>query len=350
MNVSPTTERHRRDTPVPDWITRLPKVELHLHLDCCLSFAAASRLAPGLSEGEYRERFVAPARCRDFAEWVTRVDPALDLLQTAEGLHVVTQDLFQQLRADNVVYAEIRFAPFLHTRDGLTADDGVRAVADAAREAMRATGVEARLILCTLRHFSPEESRRTAELAARGDELVVALDIAGDEARFPAAPHAEAFALAKDAGLALTAHAGEGAGAQSVREALDLLGPSRIGHGTRSAEDPALVERLASDRIHLESCPGSNVQIGVVPSLASHPIDRLAAAGVSIGISTDARTVADTTLSEEYAGLAAAFGWDEQAFRRHNGDALDAAFIPAELRERLRRQLDSPSLADDSKP
>ncbi len=123
----------------------LPKIELHLHLDCCVSFAAASRLDPSLTEAAYRTRFVAPAKCRDFAQWVTQVDPALALMQAEQGLRLLTADVFRQLRADNVVYAELRFAPLLHTRRGLTAKEVVAIVERGAAAASRATAVEARL-------------------------------------------------------------------------------------------------------------------------------------------------------------------------------------------------------------
>ena len=348
--ASPTTPTGRRAEPVPPVLAAMPKVELHLHLDCCVSFRTAARLVPGLSEREYRDEFIAPARCRSFAEWVTRVEPALALLQTVVGLRLVTADLFRQLAADGVVYAEVRFAPLLHTRGGLTPEEVVGTVEAATEEAIRETGVEARLILCTLRHFSAADSVRTAKLAAaRGGSLVVGLDIAGDEANFPLEPHVAAFALATDLGIARTAHAGEGAGAQSVRETLDRLAPSRIGHGVRSIEDPALVARLARDGTHLEICPGSNEQTGVLATGAVHPIDRLYRTGVSVGISTDARAVVDTTLSEEYARVTRVHGWSIAELRRCNEAALAAAFLPDAVRHRIKPRLGSP-LAEDELP
>ncbi len=321
-------------------LAALPKVELHLHLDCCVSFAVAAGLDPSLSEAEYRARFVAPSRCRDFAEWVTRVDPALDLMQSEEGLRLVTADVFRQLRADNVVYAELRFAPLLHTRRGLAPEEVVAIVEREAVVASRATGVEARLILCTLRHFGAEQSMRTVELVERfRGTLVAALDIAGDEAAHGLAPHVAAFERAARKGIPRTAHAGEGAGAGSVRETLDRLAPARIGHGVRSAEDPGLVARLAREGVHLEVCPGSNVQIGVLNSLVDHPVTVLNRAGVPLSIGTDARAVGDRALIQEYAALRRSHGWDEAAFRRCNRAALDAAFLAEDAKRRLRQLL-----------
>ena len=318
----------------------LPKVELHLHLDCCVSFPVAAQLDPTLTEAAYRALFVAPARCRNFAEWVTHVDPALDLLQTEEGLRLATEDLFDQLRRDNVIYAELRFAPLLHTRAGLSPTEVVRIVDEAAAAASRRTGIEGRLILCTLRHFAPQQSLETAELVARfAGTRVAALDIAGDEEAYPLAPHAEAFAFAKRKGIPTTAHAGEWSGAGSVRETLALLAPRRIGHGMRCAEDADLVARLAQERIHLEVCPTSNVQTGAIASPEAHPIDRLYRAGVSLGVSTDARAVCDVTLADEYARLIATHDWGVKELRRCADMAADAAFVSDDVRSRLKARL-----------
>ncbi len=203
------------------------------------------------------------------------------LMQTAEQLRLVTLDAFEQLRRDGVVYAELRFAPLFHTQRGLTPEQVVAAVDAAVAEGRTQTGVEVRLILCTLRHFTPEQALETAALAVRfaamRDSAVVALDVAGDEANYPLAPSVPAFAYAADHGLALTAHAGEAAGPASVREVLAELRPTRLGHGVRSIEDPALVAQLARDRIHMEVCPTSNVQTN--PSSASgKPASRSASA------------------------------------------------------------------------
>lgn len=321
-------------------VRRLPKVELHLHLDCCVRYPVAARLDPTLTEEGYRTRFVAPAKCRDFAEWVERVEPALDLMQTEAGLRLVTRDVFRQLREDNVVYAEVRFAPLLHTRAGLSPAAVVGIVEGEAADAVGETGVEARLILCTLRHFAPEQSLETVDLVERfRGTLVAGLDIAGDEIAYPLAPHVPAFRRAASRGIPYTAHAGEGAGAGSVRETLDRLAPTRIGHGVRGVEDPALVERLARDGVHLEVCPSSNVQIDVVATYADHPIDRLARAGVSVGVSTDARAIVDVTLGEEYAALERTFGWGAEAFRLCNEAALAVAFVPEDVRRRLMARL-----------
>lgn len=168
---------------------------------------------------------------------------------------------------------------------------------------------------------------------------VVALDIAGDEAGFPLQPQLPAFAYAVRHGFCRTAHAGEAAGAPSVWETLDLLKPSRIGHGLRSVEDANLIAHLKEHRIHLEMCPSSNVQTNAVATHADHCIDELMRDGVSVGVNTDSRTMGNLTLNEEYLRLHRTFGWTARDFFRSNENALAAAFIPDRVRARLHDRL-----------
>ncbi len=322
-------------------LKRLPKIELHLHLDCSLSYTAVSRLAPQVTREEYEREFVAPARCTNLADFLSRAPKGFQLMQSEEALRTVVEDVFEQLARDGVVYAEIRFAPLLHTQEGLAPERVVEAVEDAAARQSSATGIEAGLILCTLRHFSEEQSMETARLVEqfRGS-CVVALDLAGDEAGFPLDAHIAAYRYARERGLSRTAHAGEACGPESVWETLRLLDPQRIGHGTRSIEDPALVEHLRRERIHLELCPSSNVQI--IPSIESwehHPIDRLYRAGISLSVSTDTRMLTPATLTGEYEGLRRTFGWSAEQFLQTNRMGVEAAFADAPVKDRVRRRL-----------
>jgi adenosine deaminase len=319
----------------------LPKIELHLHLDCSLSYAAVARLAPGVTREEYLSEYVAPERCTNLADFLARSPKGVGLMQEADALRLVTEDVFQQLRADGVIYAEIRFAPLLHLERGLTAERVVEIVNESTERMVLETGVEARLILCTLRHFTEEQSMRTVRLveAFRGTR-VAAIDIAGDEAGFPITAHVKAYDYARERGLCRTAHAGEACGPESVWETLRLLQPTRIGHGTRSVEDPALVAHLRENAIHLELCPSSNVQI--IPSLGElqrHPIDRLFRAQVPLSISTDSRMLTPTTLTREYEEVRRAFDWGPEDFLRTNLMAVDAAFVDDAVKARLREKL-----------
>lgn len=322
-------------------LAALPKVELHLHLDCSLSYAVVARLAPSVSRAEYERDFVAPARCANLADFLARAPNGFRLMQTPPALEAVTEDLFQQLQADGVIYAELRFAPLLHLEQGLTPERVVAVVERATDRLSAATGLEARLILCSLRHFTPAQSLATARLveAFRGSR-VAALDLAGDEAGYPLAGHIAAYDYARERGLFRTAHAGEGAGPESVWETLRVLQPTRVGHGTRSAEDPALVEHLRAARVHLELCPSANVQI--IPSLPNweaHPIDRLYRAGVRLNANTDSRMLTPTTLTREYEGLQRIFGWGPAEWLATNLMAVEAAFTDEAGKEPLRRRL-----------
>lgn len=319
---------------------QLAKVELHLHLDCSLSFAAVSNLAPHISRQEYDAEFVAPPACASLADFLTRAPRGFQLMQTEDALRMVTEDVFEQLRRDRVIYAEIRFAPLLHLLEGLSPEAVVAAVDRVTEQCIQATHIEARLILCTLRHFDQAQSLLTAQLVERfRGTRVAALDIAGDEAGFPIYPHIPAFRYAMDHGLHRTAHAGEACGASSVWETLQAFQPARIGHGVRSIEDPLLVDHLKRERIHLEVCPSSNVQTRTSLTYADHPVDRLFRAGVSLGISTDTRTITNVTLEQEYLRLREQFGWTDDELLACNREALRAAFIDEPTRGRLLAEL-----------
>ncbi len=318
----------------------LPKVELHLHLDCSLSYDVAHAIDPSITRGAYSADFIAPAKCTNLADFLTRAPKGVALMQAEEPLRLVTFDLFQQLRQDTVLYAEIRFAPLLHTEQGLPAERVVEIVEEATASASEETGIEARLILCTLRHYSGEQSMETVKLVERfKGPRVAALDIAGDEAGFPIDAHAAAFHYAAQHDIARTAHAGEARGAESVWETLRELRPSRIGHGVRSVEDSALLERLRQERIHLEVCPSSNMQTNMYDTYADHPIGTLYDQGLSLGVNTDARTITDVTLTEEYERLHRAFRWDKSHFLRCNLNALQASFLPEEVKRKLEERL-----------
>jgi adenosine deaminase len=317
------------------------KIELHLHLDCSLSYAAVVRLDDSISLEQYQREFIAPPRCTSLADFLTRAPRGFQLMQDEAALALVVEDLFEQLVTDRVIYAEIRFAPLLHTDRGLTAEQVVAAVDRATEACIRSSGIDARLILCTLRHFDIEQGLTTARLVERfRGSRVVALDIAGDEAGYPLDANVPAFRYAIDHGLHRTAHAGEARGPDSIWETLREFQPTRIGHGVRSIEDPVLIEHLKRERIHLEVCPTSNVQTGISRDFADHAVDKLYRAGVPLSINTDTRTITNITLTQEYRNLEQHFGWTSADLAACNQAAIDAAFVDEAsklaLRERLR--------------
>ncbi len=302
----------------------LPKVELHLHADCSLSYAVVSRLNPSITQDEYRNDFIPPAKCANLVEVLTRATNSVALMQTEEQLRLVIFDVFEQLQQENVFYAELRFAPLLHTEKGLSVEDVIEIVEAAASSASQTTGVETRLILCTLRHFSAEQSMQTVKLVERfKGTFVTALDIVGDEAGFPLDAHIPAFQFAAQNGIPYTAHAGESRGAESVWETLRTLRPSR----------------MRREHVHLELCPTSNFRTNAVDTYAEHPIERLYEAGISLSVSTDGRTLCNINLTREYEKLHTIFGWDETHFLQCNLNAVRAAFLPEAMKQRLESQL-----------
>jgi adenosine deaminase len=320
----------------------LPKIELHLHLDCSLSYAVVQQLDPSVTEAVYQNEYVAPSRCNDLVDYIRRAEKPIQLMQSKEALRLVTLDLFEQLKADGVIYAEIRFAPLLHVAGGLSPTEVVQAVEAATREGIARTGVEAGLILCTLRHYTEEQSMATVKLveAFKGTR-VVAFDIAGDEAGYPIEAHISSFQYAHEKQISCTAHAGEACGPARVWDTLKHFHPTRIGHGVRSIEDPALMEHLKAHDIHLEVCPNSNLQTNMYPRIEDHPADRILRSGVSMSVNTDARTVTPTTLSDEYALLHRVFGWTMSDFRHCNLESIRHCFAKADLKQRLNEQIET---------
>ncbi len=317
-------------------LKRIPKVELHLHLDCSLSYEVVSRIAPEVSLDRYRETFIAPPKCTNLADFLARADNGFNLMQTEHQLRLVTDDLFEQLRDDHVIYAEIRFAPLLHTEHGLKPEDVVEIVDDATAKAIDRTGVQARLILCTLRHYNQKQSLETAGLVLRfRGTRVAGFDMAADEAGFSIKEHIAAFQFAAAHHIPATVHAGEARGPESVWETLEHLRPQRIGHGVRSIEDPALIKHLQTQKIHLEVCPTCNIQTDVFAEYKDHPIREFFDLGLSIGVNTDARTMVNITLAGEYQKLHETFGWTKEHFVKCNSDALHASFISENEKKEL---------------
>lgn len=318
----------------------LPKIELHLHLDCSLSYDVVKKLDPSVTPEQYDHEFIAPPKCDDLVDFLKRAVKGFQLMQTKEALELVVYDLFEQLKKDNVIYAEIRFAPFLHLEKGLTPYEVVQTIEAATAESVKQTGIEARLILCTLRHYTEEQSMATVKLVEQfAGTYVAGFDIAGDEAGCPVTNHISAFKYAQEKALHITAHGGEAAGPESVWEVLEHFKPTRIGHGARSAEDEKLVLHLKEKKIHLEICPSCNVQTSMYDTYKDHPVDSLKKKGVLLNINTDCRTIVDITLNREYNKLHQNFGWTKEDFYECNVNAVKAAFIPVEVKDRLLKQL-----------
>lgn len=330
----------------PDLIRALPKAELHLHLDGSLRPVTAVELAAtagiGLDPGQAPSRLMAPPRGASQEELLAFFALPISLLQTAAALERATVELIQDLTDDGVRYAEIRWAPRLHLEAGLSVEEVIGAVAGGVRRATGALGSRAPLIgliVTAMRSHPPARNVELARLAAAFGAPVVGFDLAGLEQAYPSPPHAAAFRAAEEGGLALTVHAGEVPGADRIRDALGL-GVRRIAHGATTASDPELITLVRDRDVTLDLCPTSNVQAGIVASLAEHPLALLHRAGVSVTLSTDDRTVSDTTLSGEMTRTAVALeiSPDELAAIAVNG--FRRAFSPRRSVEPLLAEAD----------
>lgn len=318
----------------------LPKIELHVHLDCSISFDLACQLQPTLTLNQFRKEFIAPAKCSDLSHFLTFADRQIALLQTEQQLRLAIKDVIRQLKQDNIIYAEIRFAPFLHTRRGLSAFEVVTILTDEMAVWQDKWDITTGLILCTLRHYDELTSLKTAELADHfKNKGVCGFDIAGDEAGFGLSEHIKAFEFAEKAGLGTTAHAGEACSWESVSESLNLLHNKRIGHGVRVIESDFMMQTVAKAGIHLEICPSTNIQVDVFKTISDHPIDILLKNGVSLSVNTDTRTITDTNLTQEYTLLHQAFGWGLDEFKQCNLNAIDAAFTDITTKAALQKEI-----------
>ena len=245
-----------------------------------------------------------------------------------------------------MLYAEIRFAPQLHTKKGLTQERVVQAALLGMQEALAGSFFRCKLILCCMRGAdNREENLLTVQTAAaflgRG---VAALDLAGAEALYPTEEFAEIFSLARELGVPFTIHAGEADGPESIEAALSF-GASRIGHGVRAAEDPELLARLKEQQIPLEMCPSSNVQTKAVPSLSQHPVLEFLRQGLCVTVNTDNMTVSDTTIEKEFGLLSRELGMTAEDRKKLLLNAADAAFLTSEERWRLKDVIEKLSIA-----
>jgi len=331
-----------------DLLRRLPKAELHCHLDgsvrpeTLLELAREYKQPIPRDDADALREFMRVDDARSLEDYLAKFDVTLAVLQTAEALERVAYELAIDAGRDGVRYIEVRFAPVLNVRGGLSLGEAVEAPLRGLDRAVRDGGAVGRIIICGLRHLSPEVSLELARLAvAYSKRGVVGFDLAGGELGNPASPHAGAFEFAQAHDLACTCHAGEGADASSVREAIHQCGAHRIGHATRLIEDEALTQYVNDHRIPLEICLTSNVQTRAVVSYEAHPLRRYFDRGLNVVLNTDNRLMSGTTLTDEYLHAARSldFTFDELARVARNGFA--SAFLPWGERSKLLADFDA---------
>jgi len=320
----------------------IPKAELHVHLEGTAPPHLVRRIAERNGLRVPDGVFAAPDRFawRDFLDFLQTYDMAASVIRTAEDYRDITYEYLSACAAEGAIYVELIASPDHAALVGLTDAehlDGIAAGIDAARAEH---GIEARILLTCIRNFGVESALRIARhAAARPHPYVVGFQMAGDEAGYPPGPFAEAYAIAAGAGLGCSVHAGEWAGAESVRGALELP-VTRIGHGVRSIEDHALVAELAERGVVLECCPTSNVVLGVFESYEAHPLPALREAGVRVTLASDDPPYFGASVGGEYAVARERFGWGDAELLEITRTAVEASFAEPELRAALLARVD----------
>ena len=331
-------------------VARLPKAELHVHLDGSLrpatlvQLARAAQVPLPTSDPSALGRYMVPTEARNLEDYLQRFDLTIAVLQTPEAIERVAYELVEDAARDSLRYLEVRWCPLLGTKGGLSLPDAADAELRGFARGERAFGVVTRAIHCSLRHYEPavseEIARNAVECRPRG---VVGFDLAGGEHGRPPGPHARAFAIAAEGGLGLTVHAGEAAGAESVREAVHLCRANRIGHGTRLLEDRALQDYVRDRRIPIEVNLTSNLLTRAVARAEAHPVRAYFDAGLVVTLCTDGWLMSGVNLSDEYWTAHTALGFTREEIEHMILDGFAAGFLPwperRALVERARTEL-----------
>ncbi|HCP32479.1 TPA: adenosine deaminase [Candidatus Acetothermia bacterium] len=331
-----------------EWVRRLPKFDLHVHLDGSMRPVTVMELVRKLPEDrklaptpDIEQALFPPQRCT-LEEYLKAFSITVAILQSEASLERAAYELCEDAAKENVIYMEIRFAPLLHLRDGLTPQQVVEAVLSGMHRAERTYPIRTRLILCAMKQESTDRSKQVAKLAAEYlGKGVVAFDLAGPEMNFPPTLHHTAIEIAKQAGLHVTIHAGEGCCPKQIKEAIDL-GAERIGHGVYLFKDEA-TERVVAERgIPLEVCPTSNLQIsGVMETYADHPLKRYLNEGIHVTLNTDNRLMSQINVTHEFEKVIEAFSLSKDKVRTILLNSAEAAFTTQEIKADLQNQVEA---------
>jgi adenosine deaminase len=342
-----STETTQQEGLLPlSFFEKLPKTDLHVHLDgslrldTILELARAQRIALPADDAEgLREAMNLGKNCGSLVEYLKAFDITLRVLQDEASLHRVAYELAEDAARENVRYMEVRYAPMLHTSRGLRLTQVVEAVLGGLRAAQATYGIESNLIICGIRNISPQSSLEMAELAvAYKSRGVVGFDLAGAEYDNPAKHHKPAFQLCRDNNINCTIHAGEAYGPESIAQAIHVCGAHRIGHGCRLRESGDLLHYVNDHRIPLECCPSSNVQTGAVRDIASHPLKLYQALGLRVTVNTDNRLVTDTTVSKELWLCHTQMGLSLSDIKSILLSGFKSAFLPFHIKQAYLRR------------
>ncbi len=324
-------------------LQRLPKTDLHVHLDGSLRLETILDLAaqqkvklPGDNPDALRPFVEVGDDCKSLVEYLKAFDVTLSVMQTYDSLVRTAFELAEDAAKENVRYMEVRYSPILHQQKGLTLHAIVQAVLEGLSQAEKRYDIKTGVILCGMRHISPEISLKLADLTvAFKNKGVVGFDLAGAEEDFPAKRHKEAFGRVLANNINCTLHAGEAYGPESIHQAIHACGAHRIGHGVRLVEDGDLLNYVNDHRIPLECCPSSNVQTKAVKRMCDHPIRLYFDLGLRVTVNTDNRLVTNTTVSQEYKVLHDQLGFSLDEIKEVILMGFKSAFLPYELKRAI---------------
>ncbi|GGA08378.1 adenosine deaminase [Paenibacillus marchantiophytorum] len=329
-------------------LSRLPKVDLHLHLDGSVKPETILELAlqQGIDLPVYHKEGLIPHmrvgnECGSLIEYLSKFHFTTKFMQSGEALERIAYEVAQQSAAHNCKYVEVRFAPQLHRNNGLTVEETIHHVVEGMKRGQRDYGVKGGVIVICMRNHSSKSNLEVIEGAAQFvGKGVVAVDLAGDEATYPPEFFREVFAESTRLGIPVTIHAGEAAGAVNVYEAVTNLGATRIGHGVRLKENRTILDMVKERRIPLEMCPISNIQTKAVPGWEAYPIREYLDEGLLVTINTDNPSVSGTDITNEYRVLADRFGFTTPELVKLIMNGVDAAFLDADDKLSLRREME----------
>lgn len=329
-------------------LKRLPKVELHCHLDGSVRPETMYELL--LEEGEieemspeeFRKLVMVEDECSSLVEYLEKFSYPLKVMQSKENIERITYELLEDLSKQNVKYVEIRFAPFLFMKKGLSFDESIENVLKGMKRAKKDFGILSNAILACMRY---EDVEKSIEIVEYGEKYlgkgVVAVDLAGGEEGFPPETHRKAFDLANEKGYNITVHAGETGIYENITKSIELLHAERIGHGIAAIRSSKVMELLKEKNIFLENCPISNLQTKAVDSLEKYPIKDFLNKGLLATVNTDNTTVSNTSLDKEYKILMDELDFSLEEIIKLINNSVEATFLPEEEKNDLRRTIEN---------
>lgn len=326
-----------------EWLLRLPKLDLHCHLDGSMSPETVSFLLKeqGISFGEkaLQKELQVSDECESLGEYLQKFDLPLKCLQTEDGLKLATFHLLKNAALENIKYLEVRFAPMSSMEKGLSCNQVIESVLNGITEAEKQWDITASVIVCAMRHYSLNMNLDMLNCAREYlGEGVCALDLAGDEETFPTSTQKELFQRAKKLEMPFTIHSGECGSTENVKEAIEL-GAKRLGHGIALKKDSSLIHQCKDKRIGIELCPTSNFQTKAVRTWGEYPLQLFLKEGLLASVNTDNRTVSNTTITKEILSLCKNAELEEEMILRLLKNSVEISFASDDIKHKLIKEM-----------